>query len=163
MKKLCILLVLCLLLTGCAPAAAPELQAPSGDTSAPTTSDSIGAVTDPSQQASAPTQDSEPSASDTPTTKPDTPSTKPDNQTTQPDSPSNTPSQGGSKDCTKHVDDGDDGKCDVCGVTTLVIVDFYNINDLHGKIADADTHPGVDEQSLCQVGLGAALPHITGA
>ena len=44
-----------------------------------------------------------------------------------------------------HVDAGDDGICDTCGANTLVIIDFYNINDLHGKIADGDNHPGVDE------------------
>ena len=44
-----------------------------------------------------------------------------------------------------HTDEGNDGICDVCQESVLVTVDFYNINDLHGKIADADTHPGVDE------------------
>lgn len=44
-----------------------------------------------------------------------------------------------------HTDEGNDGLCDICQESVLVIVDFYNINDLHGKIADADTHPGVDE------------------
>lgn len=46
-----------------------------------------------------------------------------------------------------HVDAGNDGFCDLCSKMTLVIIDFYGINDLHGKIADADTHPGVDELS----------------
>ena len=75
MKKLCILLVLCLLLTGCNQTAAPAETACS------------------------------------------------------------------------HIDEGNDGFCDLCSKMTLVIVDFYGINDLHGKIADADTHPGVDELS----------------
>ena len=44
-----------------------------------------------------------------------------------------------------HTDTENDGICDVCSESVLVIVDFYNINDLHGKIADGDTHPGVDE------------------
>ena len=43
------------------------------------------------------------------------------------------------------MDAGDDGKCDTCGANCLVIVDFYNLNDLHGKIADGENHPGVDE------------------
>ena len=30
-------------------------------------------------------------------------------------------------------------------LSVLVYIDFYTINDLHGKIADGETHPGVDE------------------
>ena len=47
----------------------------------------------------------------------------------------------------KHVDKDDNGKCDTCKGNLMVTVDFYNINDLHGKIADGDNHPGVDELS----------------
>lgn len=144
MKKLCILLVLCLLLTGCAPAVAPEEQTPSVSTTVPTTSDNFAAVTDPTEQTNASSQSNETATPDSQGNQ----TTKPDSQggeTTKPSTQSTKPTQGSSKDCAKHVDDGDDGKCDVCGVSTLVIVDFYNINDLHGKIADADTHPGVDE------------------
>ena len=46
--------------------------------------------------------------------------------------------------CT-HTDSDDNGECDLCLVSLLVTFDFYCINDLHGKVADADTHPGVDE------------------
>ena len=52
----------------------------------------------------------------------------------------------GQVDCADaHVDQGNDGLCDQCGENVLVSLNFYTINDLHGKIADADTHPGVDE------------------
>lgn len=44
-----------------------------------------------------------------------------------------------------HIDSENDGFCDRCAKMTLVIIDFYTVNDLHGKIADADSHPGVDE------------------
>lgn len=47
----------------------------------------------------------------------------------------------------KHADKDDNGKCDTCKGNLMVTVDFYNINDLHGKIADGDNHPGVDELS----------------
>lgn len=50
-----------------------------------------------------------------------------------------------SDQCTDHVDAGNDGLCDQCGVSVMVVIDFYTINDLHGKIADGDDHPGVDE------------------
>ncbi len=47
--------------------------------------------------------------------------------------------------CTVHQDVNGDTLCDICGMTVLVYVDFYSINDLHGKLADGNTHPGVDE------------------
>ena len=47
--------------------------------------------------------------------------------------------------CTAHVDDDADNLCDTCGLTVLVYVDFYSVNDLHGKLADGTNHPGVDE------------------
>lgn len=82
-KKLCFVLVLCLLLSACAPA----------QTGAPTT-------------------------------------------------PPTTPS------CANgHTDATNDGFCDVCSTFLLVMVDFYTLNDIHGKLADADTHPGLDELS----------------
>lgn len=47
--------------------------------------------------------------------------------------------------CQQHVDDNSDKLCDICKDSILVVFDFYSINDLHGKLADADSHPGVDE------------------
>ena len=47
--------------------------------------------------------------------------------------------------CTKHTDKDNNGFCDICLYSVYVCIDFYAINDLHGKLADADTHPGVDE------------------
>ena len=47
--------------------------------------------------------------------------------------------------CAAHTDADDNGVCDVCLSYVLVVVDFYNINDLHGKIDDTDRQPGVDE------------------
>lgn len=47
----------------------------------------------------------------------------------------------------KHSDENDDGRCDTCLLSVVVTIDFYNINDLHGKLADGDNHPGVDELS----------------
>jgi len=47
--------------------------------------------------------------------------------------------------CQSHTDVENNGLCDVCSESVVVIFDFYAINDLHGKLADADTHPGVDE------------------
>lgn len=46
-----------------------------------------------------------------------------------------------------HTDDGNDGLCDVCGISVLVNLDIYAINDLHGKLRDTASQPGVDELS----------------
>lgn len=51
-------------------------------------------------------------------------------------------------DCSvSHVDKNDDGLCDSCQAVVLVTFDVVGINDLHGKLADSDDHPGVDELS----------------
>lgn len=47
--------------------------------------------------------------------------------------------------CQVHADQDEDFLCDDCGLNVLLYFDFYAINDLHGKLADATTHPGVDE------------------
>ncbi len=47
--------------------------------------------------------------------------------------------------CKKHKDENKDEVCDLCRQSVIVYIDFYNINDLHGKLADADTNIGVDE------------------
>lgn len=46
-----------------------------------------------------------------------------------------------------HTDGDDDGICDACYESVIVVVDFYAINDLHGKFCDTDEQPGVDELS----------------
>lgn len=45
----------------------------------------------------------------------------------------------------QHMDENNDGRCDECDEIVVVSVDIYSINDLHGKIADGNNHPGVDE------------------
>ena len=47
--------------------------------------------------------------------------------------------------CGNHVDENADELCDACGVSVVVVVDFYAMNDLHGKFDDTDSQPGVDE------------------
>ena len=47
-------------------------------------------------------------------------------------------------DCS-HTDVDDNGHCDDCGLSVIVLLDLYAINDLHGKFADTDEQPGVDE------------------
>ena len=44
-----------------------------------------------------------------------------------------------------HTDVNNDDSCDTCYESVLVVIDFYSLNDLHGKFCDTDTQPGVDE------------------
>ena len=45
----------------------------------------------------------------------------------------------------EHKDSNNDTVCDICRCSVIVTFDFYSINDLHGKFADADSNVGVDE------------------
>ena len=44
-----------------------------------------------------------------------------------------------------HVDEDNNGYCDDCGEYVIIYLDFYAINDLHGKLADTDDNVGADE------------------
>lgn len=44
-----------------------------------------------------------------------------------------------------HYDTDNSGICDGCGESVVVVVDFYGINDLHGKFNNTDDNIGVDE------------------
>ncbi len=46
-----------------------------------------------------------------------------------------------------HRDQDANNYCDFCGGFALVTLDFYAVNDLHGKFKDTETQPGVDELS----------------
>lgn len=47
--------------------------------------------------------------------------------------------------CQPHKDQDNNGSCDICNESVVVIIDFYAINDLHGKLFDSSSQPGVDE------------------
>jgi 2',3'-cyclic-nucleotide 2'-phosphodiesterase/3'-nucleotidase len=44
-----------------------------------------------------------------------------------------------------HTDEDENDYCDVCEMYLIVVVDFYAVNDLHGKFCDNADQPGVDE------------------
>ena len=44
-----------------------------------------------------------------------------------------------------HTDTDSDNFCDACAVSVTVTVDLYAVNDLHGKLLDNSSQPGVDE------------------
>lgn len=49
------------------------------------------------------------------------------------------------KNCAAHTDADRDDLCDRCGNSVVISIDIFTVNDLHGKLVDAATQPGVDE------------------
>ncbi len=47
-------------------------------------------------------------------------------------------------DCS-HADADANGFCDLCTISVTVTLDLYAVNDLHGKLLDNDSQPGIDE------------------
>ena len=68
-------------------------------------------------------------------------------QTSDQDSSIEGPVDSGSVRDDEHTDENNDERCDDCGISVVETVDIFNINDLHGKFADSDSQPGVDELS----------------
>lgn len=64
-----------------------------------------------------------------------------------PDKGPNGGDNGGGNNNSEHVDADKDDYCDECGDSVAVVFDFFGMNDLHGKFADNDSQPGVDELS----------------
>lgn len=56
-----------------------------------------------------------------------------------------TDTTGSSAPACAHADSNDDGLCDDCKESVIVVIDFYTVNDLHGKLSDTNAQPGVDE------------------
>ncbi len=46
--------------------------------------------------------------------------------------------------CT-HTDADENGICDGCLCSVIINLDFYAVNDLHGKVCDSDSQPGIEE------------------
>ncbi len=57
----------------------------------------------------------------------------------------NTSDGNGGEDDELHTDVDNDEECDTCGISVVETFDIFAMNDLHGKFADSDTQPGVDE------------------
>ena len=86
-------------------------------------------------------------------TSPDNPDNNGSGGNTEPDDngsggntePDNNGSGGNNPDCEddKHTDTDNDGFCDDCSVSVIVIVDIFSINDIHGKISANSTQPGI--------------------
>ena len=62
--------------------------------------------------------------------------------------PTDNGSSGGGNDGVHiHADANSDGACDGCVAKINTVIDFYSINDLHGKFDDTYANCGVDEMS----------------
>lgn len=46
-----------------------------------------------------------------------------------------------------HTDKDDNGLCDDCGKSVIIILDMFAVNDLHGKVFDSASQAGVDEMT----------------
>ena len=79
--------------------------------------------------------------------------------TTDPNGGQNNGTQGGSQSG-EHVDVDDNGICDDCSISVVEIIDFYAINDLHGKACDGEGHPGVDELTTYLKGAYSTDDHV---
>ncbi|MBO5358005.1 MAG: 5'-nucleotidase C-terminal domain-containing protein [Clostridia bacterium] len=78
-------------------------------------------------------------------------SSKPNGITSKPSAevdtlkPNNTGSETLEEIKKNHKDDDNNGRCDKCNESVLVYIDLFAVNDLHGKICDSASQPGVDE------------------
>ena len=59
-----------------------------------------------------------------------------------------------------HTDGNNDGACDDCGVSVVIVLDLFAINDLHGKFADTNTQVGVDELTTYLKNAYATEDHV---
>lgn len=49
--------------------------------------------------------------------------------------------------CAEHTDTDNNGLCDDCKISVVIVLDLFAINDLHGKFCDTTTQVGVDEMT----------------
>lgn len=59
--------------------------------------------------------------------------------------PGNDPPSNGVVATDGHKDEDNDALCDDCGEYVVILLDFYAVNDLHGKFADTTDNIGADE------------------
>ena len=59
-----------------------------------------------------------------------------------------------------HADADDNGLCDDCGESVVILLDLFAINDLHGKLCDTATQGGVDELTTYLKGKARSEEHV---
>lgn len=60
----------------------------------------------------------------------------------------------------EHTDENEDGKCDVCDGQIQATLEFFAVNDLHGKFMDTDDNCGVDEMTTYLRNKQAQNPNV---
>lgn len=163
MKKrlLALLLVIALVFSGCAgiqpgPAEPNSTESDSKDQgssdegssnpgeSEPGTSEPGSSEPDTNEPGSSEPGSSEPGSSEPGTSEPG--SSEPDSNEPDSNEPgSSEPDTSEPTGCKNHTDKDFNDFCDSCNKYLIVYVDFYGINDLHGKFVDGSSQPGVDE------------------
>ena len=163
MKKLFLplLLTLLILFSSCTHIL-PQIPPSGVDTNMGTT-----VATDPVESGDVTDPDTDPAAPDTdadtdPDTAPDTPAVplpepQPPAETSEGILDPTDPELPAEDD---HTDENNDGTCDDCGVSVVIVLDLFAINDLHGKFADTNTQVGVDELTTYLKNAYATEDHV---
>ncbi len=136
------------------PAENPTEEAPTqsptneSSTSAPTenpnNNSSTGAPTEKPTDESPTSSPTEEPTNDSSTSAPtENPTNKPTEKPTE--KPTDAPTLPDYNDSCAHSDFDNNGLCDICEISVIVTIDFYAINDLHGKFGNTASNIGVDE------------------
>ena len=153
MKKLfALLLLIALLLTSCEMGGGGDMTTPTPETTVAspteeTTSsgdqaETTGNPTDRPEEGTRPEEGADPEESTPEVTYPDV------EEPTAPDETSEgilDPADPELPTEDEHTDENNDGECDECGMSVVIVLDLFAINDLHGKFLDSDAQIGVDE------------------
>ena len=60
----------------------------------------------------------------------------------------------------EHLDVNNDALCDNCGISVVIVLDIFAINDLHGKLCDSSSQIGVDEMTTYLKNKYASEDHV---
>lgn len=81
---------------------------------------------------------------------------------TQPptEAPTQAPTQPATDCSIRHTDEDDNGQCDLCDTSVLVMLEIYGVNDLHGKLTDSSNQPGAEELTTYIRNLWDTVPNL---
>ena len=81
---------------------------------------------------------------------------------TQPptEAPTQAPTQPTADCSVRHTDEDDNGQCDLCDTSVLVMLEIYGVNDLHGKLTDSSNQPGAEELTTYIRNLWDTVPNL---
>ena len=67
---------------------------------------------------------------------------------------------GGCATSEEHTDTDNNGLCDICDESVVIVLDLFALNDLHGKFCDTSEQSGVDEMTTYFKRAYAANDHV---